>query len=63
VMEQFPRPTTVVPLSAYTGHRWLIDDRTFNDYEGGPTIEMLMAPIDVQPTMIYHSAGMEISAG
>jgi hypothetical protein len=40
-----------------------MDDRTFDDYEGGPTIEMLMAPIDVQPTMIYHSAGMEISAG
>ncbi|KAG1837859.1 hypothetical protein DFJ58DRAFT_734148 [Suillus subalutaceus] len=51
VMERFPRPTTAVPLPAYMGRRWLMDDRTFDDYEGGPTIEMLMAPVDVQPTM------------
>ncbi|KAG1863287.1 hypothetical protein DFJ58DRAFT_725189 [Suillus subalutaceus] len=63
VMERFPRPTTAVPLPAYMGRRWLMDDRTFDDYEGGPTIEMLMAPVDVQPTMVYHSVGMEMSAG
>jgi len=62
-MERFPRPTTPVPLSAYTGRRWLTDDRTFDNYEGGPTIEMLIPPIYVQPTMIYHSTGMELSAG
>ncbi|KAG2335724.1 hypothetical protein BDR05DRAFT_953867, partial [Suillus weaverae] len=63
IMERFPRPTKPVPLSAYTGRRWLTDDRTFDDYEGGPTIEMLIPPIYVQPTMTYHSTGMELSAG
>lgn len=63
VMERFTRPTAAVPLPAYRGRTWLADDRTFDDYEGGPTIEMLVPPHYVEPTMVYHSAGMDMSAG
>ncbi|KAG1873235.1 hypothetical protein F4604DRAFT_1681273 [Suillus subluteus] len=49
-------------MAAYKGRRWLPDNRTFDDYEGGPTIEMLRPPSNVHPTMIYHSARMELSA-
>ncbi|KAG2136431.1 hypothetical protein DEU56DRAFT_756337 [Suillus clintonianus] len=49
--KRFPRPIAPVPLVAYSGRRWLQDNRNFDDYEGGPTIEMLRPPRDVNPTM------------
>ncbi|KAG2028647.1 hypothetical protein BDR03DRAFT_1070843, partial [Suillus americanus] len=61
-IKRFPRPTAPPTMAAYTGRRWLLDNRNFDDYEGGPTIEMLRPPSDVHPTMIYHSAQMELSA-
>ncbi|KAG1843493.1 hypothetical protein F4604DRAFT_1596821 [Suillus subluteus] len=61
-IKRFPRPTAPPAMAAYKGRRWLPDNRTFDDYEGGPTIEMLRPPSNVHPTMIYHSARMELSA-
>ncbi|KAG2029786.1 hypothetical protein BDR03DRAFT_975545, partial [Suillus americanus] len=61
-IKRFPRPTAPLAMAAYTGRRWLPDNRTFDDYEGGPTIEMLRPPSNVHPTMIYHSSQMELSA-
>jgi hypothetical protein len=61
-IKRFPRPTAPPAMAAYTGRQWLPDDRNFDHYEGGPTIEMMRPPIDVHPTMIYHSSHMELSA-
>jgi len=61
-IKRFPRPTAPPAMAAYTGRRWLPDNRSFDDYEGGPTIEMMRPPSDVHPTMIYHSSRMELSA-
>jgi hypothetical protein len=61
-IKRFPRPMAPPVMDAYTGGRWLRDDKTFDDYEGGPTIEMLRPPRNVDPTLIYHSSGMELSA-
>jgi hypothetical protein len=58
---RFPRPTAPLPLAAYGGRRWLQDDHGFDDYEGGPTIEMMLAPKDVDTTMTFHAGGMQIS--
>ncbi|KAG1718252.1 uncharacterized protein EDB91DRAFT_1066822, partial [Suillus paluster] len=59
--KRYPRPIAPVPLAAYTGRRWIQDDRTFDDYEGGPTIEMLRPPSDVNPTMTFLDRGMQLS--
>jgi hypothetical protein len=58
---RFPRPVAPLPLAAYTGSRWLKDDRTFDEYEGGPTIEMLQAPRDIEPTMTFQAGGLHVS--
>ncbi|KIK31964.1 hypothetical protein CY34DRAFT_111164, partial [Suillus luteus UH-Slu-Lm8-n1] len=58
---RFPRPIAPLPLAAYTGSRWLKDDHTFDDYEGGPTIEMLLAPRDILPTMTFQAGGLPVS--
>ncbi|KAG1729381.1 hypothetical protein EDB19DRAFT_1832425 [Suillus lakei] len=41
--------------------RWLQDDLTFDDYEGGPTIEMLRSPQDINPSMTFQAGGMQLS--
>ncbi|KAG1743531.1 hypothetical protein EDD22DRAFT_851488 [Suillus occidentalis] len=41
--------------------RWLKDDCTFDDYEGGPTIEMLLAPRDTLPTMTFQAGELHVS--
>ncbi|KAG1817591.1 uncharacterized protein BJ212DRAFT_1480154 [Suillus subaureus] len=45
--KQFPRPIAPPALAAYAGRRWLQDSHTFDDYDGGPTIKMLIAPRDI----------------
>ncbi|KAG1760492.1 hypothetical protein EV702DRAFT_985523 [Suillus placidus] len=59
--KRFPRPIAPLPLVAYSGRRWLQDNRNFDDYEGGPTIEMLRPPRDVNPTMTFLDGGMQLS--
>jgi hypothetical protein len=59
--KRFPRPTAPPSLAAYAGRRWLQDDLTFNDYEGGPTIEMLITPRDINPTTTFHTTGIQLS--
>ncbi|KAG2740171.1 hypothetical protein P692DRAFT_20822765 [Suillus brevipes Sb2] len=61
-IKQFPRPIAPPVIDAFKGRRWLCDETSFDEYEGGPTIEMLRPPSNVDPTMIYHSSGMELSA-
>ncbi|KAG2108245.1 uncharacterized protein F5147DRAFT_652964 [Suillus discolor] len=46
---------------AYTGRRWLQDDRKFDDYEDGPTIEMLSTSRDISRTMTVQAGGLKIS--
>jgi hypothetical protein len=58
---RFPRPTAPIPLAAYGGRRWLPDDHGFDEYEGGPTIEMMLTPRDIDTTMTFHAGGMQIS--
>ncbi|KAG2116293.1 hypothetical protein DEU56DRAFT_761564 [Suillus clintonianus] len=58
---RFPRPTAPIPLAAYGGRRWLPDDHGFDEYEGGPTIEMMMTPRDIDTTMTFRAGGMQIS--
>ncbi|OJA20364.1 hypothetical protein AZE42_07317 [Rhizopogon vesiculosus] len=54
--KRYPRPTAPVPLSAYKGKRWLLHDPNFDDYEGGPTIEM-MKPDGVESMEMYPGYG------
>ncbi|KAG1732827.1 hypothetical protein EDB19DRAFT_1911847 [Suillus lakei] len=58
---RFPCPTTPIPLAAYGGRRWLPDDHGFDEYEGRPTIEMMLTPRDIDTTMTFHAGGMQIS--
>lgn len=58
---RFPRPIVPVPLAAYLGRRWLKDDLTFDNYEGGPTIEMLVKPRDIIATMTFQARGIQLS--
>ena len=62
---RFPRPIAPVPLAAYTGKRWLQDDPTFDEYEGGPTIEMLKPPIAIEEATSFgqYGGGMQLSVG
>ncbi|KAG2029292.1 hypothetical protein BDR03DRAFT_840144, partial [Suillus americanus] len=59
--KRFPRPVAPRPLAAYSGSRWLKDDHAFDDYEGGPTIEMLLAPRDIHPTTTFQTGGLRVS--
>jgi hypothetical protein len=59
--KRFPRPVALLPLAAYSGSRWLKDDYTFNNYEGGPMIEMLLTPRDIHPTITFQTGGLCIS--
>jgi hypothetical protein len=59
--KRFPRPVAPLALDAYSGSRWLKDDHTFDDYEGGPTIEMLLTPRDIDPTMTFQTGGLRVS--
>ncbi|KAG2108468.1 uncharacterized protein F5147DRAFT_652828 [Suillus discolor] len=44
------------------GKRWLHNDHTFDDYEDGPTIEMLKAQRDINPTTIFQSEAIRLSS-
>ncbi|KAG1795963.1 uncharacterized protein HD556DRAFT_1234984 [Suillus plorans] len=59
--KRFPRPIAPCPLDAYTGRRWLQDDRKFDDYEDGPTIEMLSTSRDVTHTTTVQTGGLQLS--
>ncbi|KAG1762332.1 hypothetical protein EV702DRAFT_1228544 [Suillus placidus] len=59
--KRFPRPIAPLPLAAYSGRRWLQDDRTFDEYEGGPTIEMLTTPRDIITTTTFQTGGIQLS--
>ena len=59
--KRFPRPIAPPPLAAYSGRRWCPDDRTFDDYEGGPTIEMLTTLRDIIPTTTFQAGKIQIS--
>ncbi|KAG2046010.1 hypothetical protein BDR06DRAFT_1039924, partial [Suillus hirtellus] len=59
--KRFPRPTAPPPLAAYRGSKWLQDNHQFDEYEGGPTIEMLMTPRDINPTMTFQVGGIQLS--
>ncbi|KAG1791286.1 uncharacterized protein BJ212DRAFT_1252101, partial [Suillus subaureus] len=59
--KRFPRPVAPFSMAAYVGRRWLQDDRTFDDYEGGPTIEMLVAPRDINTAITFQGGGIQIS--
>jgi hypothetical protein len=59
--KRFPCPTAPPSLAAYAGRRWLQDDLTFDDYKGGPTIEMLITPRDINPTTTFHTTGIQLS--
>ncbi|KAG2094432.1 uncharacterized protein F5147DRAFT_585052 [Suillus discolor] len=59
--KRFPRPIAPPSLLAYSGRRWLQDDTTFDEYEGGPTIEMLKTPRDIIPTMTFQAGGIQLS--
>ncbi|KAG1724229.1 uncharacterized protein EDB91DRAFT_1255321 [Suillus paluster] len=50
-----------LPLAAYASQRWLQDDHTFDSYEGGPIIEMLMTPRESNPAMTLQAGGIQIS--
>ncbi|KAG1843312.1 hypothetical protein DFJ58DRAFT_854529 [Suillus subalutaceus] len=59
--KRFPRPIAPRSLAAYAGRRWIPDDRTFDDYEGGPTIEMLVTPREINQAMTFQAGGIQIS--
>ncbi|KAG1718941.1 uncharacterized protein EDB91DRAFT_1066083, partial [Suillus paluster] len=59
--KRFPRPIAPVALAAYNGRRWLEDELTFDDYEGGPTIEMLRSPRENNTLMTFQAGGMQVS--
>lgn len=59
--KQFPCLIAPCPLDAYTGRRWLQDDHKFDDYEDGPTIEMLLTSRDVTRTMTVQAGGLQLS--
>lgn len=59
--KRFPRPTAPISLDAYAGRRWLQDDRMFDHYEGGPTIEMLLAPREINQAITFQPEGIQIS--
>ncbi|KAG1839613.1 hypothetical protein C8R48DRAFT_621556 [Suillus tomentosus] len=60
--KRFPRSIAPPPLVAYSGRRWLHDDGTFDDYEGGPTIEMLKAHRDLNLTTTFQAGAIQLSA-
>ncbi|KAG1789583.1 uncharacterized protein HD556DRAFT_1492627, partial [Suillus plorans] len=60
--KRFPRPIAPLPLVAYSSRRWLHDDHTFDDYEDGPTIEMLKAQRDINPTTTFQAGAIQLSA-
>ncbi|KAG2045422.1 hypothetical protein BDR06DRAFT_1015696, partial [Suillus hirtellus] len=59
--KRFPRHIAPPPLAAYSGRRWLQDQQTFDDYENGPTIEMLLMPRDINPITTFQAGGIQLS--
>ncbi|KAG1834023.1 hypothetical protein DFJ58DRAFT_670739 [Suillus subalutaceus] len=60
--KRFPRPIAPVALAAYAGRRWLQGDSTFDEYDGGPTIEMLATPREIDPVITFQAGGIQTSA-
>lgn len=51
-LRHFPRVSQPVSLDAYKGHRFLPHDHEYDEYDDGPTLEMLQQP-DVYAILTY----------
>ncbi|KIJ58749.1 hypothetical protein HYDPIDRAFT_33862 [Hydnomerulius pinastri MD-312] len=57
-LQRFPRRTAPIPLPAYDQQRFLERDHNFDEYERGPTIEVLQPPPEVYPIFTWPFEAM-----
>ncbi|KAF8429402.1 hypothetical protein L210DRAFT_3418840 [Boletus edulis BED1] len=60
VAQRFPRMSQPVSLSAYRGERFLPHDHHYDDYDDGPTLEMLQRP-DIYSILTHPFSNMVLA--